>query len=182
MNTFENIMENGAFAPKEQILHFYNFLASLKNEGKISKKKFCCNIRFNHLLQAIFRSWHHLSVFRQHEKIKLRLEYFWKYYGKWSICSFTFENILLRILWKMEHLLQKSKCSIFHNIFKCVILGVIKIPFWSVSFIFAECLIRRAFRRLDLLILHKSINYVYQWNALAMKSAVSSTTHIIVGM
>ena len=22
MNTFENIMENGAFAPKEQILHF----------------------------------------------------------------------------------------------------------------------------------------------------------------
>ena len=24
----------------------------------------------------------------------------------------------LKILWKMEHLLQKSKCSIFHNIFK----------------------------------------------------------------
>ena len=26
MNTFENIMENGTFAPKEQMLHFpYNF-------------------------------------------------------------------------------------------------------------------------------------------------------------
>ena len=29
--------------------------------------------------------------------------------------------ILLKILWKMEHLLQKSKCSIFHNIFKYMI-------------------------------------------------------------
>ena len=31
-------------------------------------------------------------------------------------------SIILRsILWKMEHLLQKSKCFIFHNIFKYVI-------------------------------------------------------------
>ena len=30
----------------------------------------------------------------------------------------------LKILWKMEHLLQKSKCSIFHNISK-VSKGVI---------------------------------------------------------
>ena len=28
--------------------------------------------------------------------------------------------ILLKILWKMEHLLQKSKCCIFHNIFKYI--------------------------------------------------------------
>ena len=42
----------------------------------------------------------------------------------------TFENIMengafallfLKILWQMEHLLQKSKCSSFHNIFKCMI-------------------------------------------------------------
>ena len=26
-----------------------------------------------------------------------------------------------KILWKMEHLLQKSKCHIFHNIFKYMI-------------------------------------------------------------
>ena len=31
-------------------------------------------------------------------------------------------SIILRsILWKMKHLLQKSKCSIFHNILKCMI-------------------------------------------------------------
>ena len=24
LNSFENIMENGAFAPKEQMLHFHN--------------------------------------------------------------------------------------------------------------------------------------------------------------
>ena len=29
--------------------------------------------------------------------------------------------IHLKILWKIEHLLQKSKCSIFHNIFKYMI-------------------------------------------------------------
>ena len=28
--------------------------------------------------------------------------------------------MFLKILWKMEHLLQKSKCSIFHNIFKSI--------------------------------------------------------------
>ena len=27
----------------------------------------------------------------------------------------------LKILWKVEHLLQKSKCSIFHNFFKYII-------------------------------------------------------------
>ena len=27
----------------------------------------------------------------------------------------------MKILWKMEHLLQKNKCSISHNIFKYVI-------------------------------------------------------------
>ena len=27
-------------------------------------------------------------------------------------------KLLLKILWKMEHLLQKSKCSIFYDIFK----------------------------------------------------------------
>ena len=27
-------------------------------------------------------------------------------------------SIVLKILWKMEHLLLRSKCSIFHNIFK----------------------------------------------------------------
>ena len=26
-----------------------------------------------------------------------------------------------KVLWEMEHLLQKSKCSIFHNIFKYMI-------------------------------------------------------------
>ena len=31
----------------------------------------------------------------------------------------SFEH--LKLLWKMEHLLQKSKCSIFHNIFKYMI-------------------------------------------------------------
>ena len=29
---------------------------------------------------------------------------------------------ILKILWKMEHLFQKSKCSIFHYIFKYIIL------------------------------------------------------------
>ena len=29
--------------------------------------------------------------------------------------------ILLKMLWKMEHLLKKSKCSIFHNIVKYMI-------------------------------------------------------------
>ena len=29
--------------------------------------------------------------------------------------------ILLKILWKMEHLLKKSKCCISHNIFKDVV-------------------------------------------------------------
>ena len=58
------------------------------------------------------------SIFRQHwkniqEKFMFCFEYFWKYYGKWSICS--------KILWKMEHLLSWSKCSIFHNIFQYVI-------------------------------------------------------------
>ena len=28
----------------------------------------------------------------------------------------SFDSILLKILWKTEHLLLKSKCSIFHNI------------------------------------------------------------------
>ena len=32
----------------------------------------------------------------------------------------TFNPKYLKILWKMEHLLQKSKCSIFHNIFKSI--------------------------------------------------------------
>ena len=30
--------------------------------------------------------------------------------------------ILMKILWEIEHLLQKSKCSIFHYIFKYMIL------------------------------------------------------------
>ena len=29
-------------------------------------------------------------------------------------------NMWLKILWEMEHLLQKSKHSIFHNIFKSI--------------------------------------------------------------
>ena len=28
-NSFENIMENGAFAPQEQMFHFYNILENL---------------------------------------------------------------------------------------------------------------------------------------------------------
>ena len=40
------------------------------------------------------------NIEKLQEKFKLSFEYFWKYYGK------------------IEHLLQKSKCSIFHNIFK----------------------------------------------------------------
>ena len=31
------------------------------------------------------------------------------------------QSYVLKIIWKMEHLLQKSKCSIFYNIFKYII-------------------------------------------------------------
>ena len=48
---------------------------------------------------AIFRSWHHFLFLDNIEKKSRSFEYFWKYYGKWS----------------------KSKCSIFHNIFKYMI-------------------------------------------------------------
>ena len=38
-----------------------------------------------------------------------------------NIAFERFRNIMyLKILRKMEHLLQKSKCSIFHNIFKSI--------------------------------------------------------------
>ena len=56
--------------------------------------------------KTTFRSWHHFLFFahwKKKRKIKVK---FW---------------ILLKILWKMEHLLQKSKCSIFHNILKYMI-------------------------------------------------------------
>ena len=36
MNTFENIMENGAFAPKEQMLHFPEYL-QIHDISKASK-------------------------------------------------------------------------------------------------------------------------------------------------
>ena len=56
------------------------------------------------------------SIFRQHLKIqevfKLSFEYFWIYYGKWRVCS------------------KKSKCSIFHNIFKYMIF---QRPFYGVK-------------------------------------------------
>ena len=29
-------------------------------------------------------------------------------------------HMYLKILWEMEHMLQKSKCSNFHNIFKSI--------------------------------------------------------------
>ena len=49
------------------------------------------------------------SIFRQHWK-KKRLKIYVKF------------RVLLKILWKMEHLLFWSKCSIFHNISKYIIL------------------------------------------------------------
>ena len=42
--------------------------------------------------------------------------FFWQHGKNSSYILNTFE-----ILWKMEHLLQKSKSSIFHNIFKYMI-------------------------------------------------------------
>ena len=42
----------------------------------------------------------------------------------------------MKILWKMEHLLQKSKYSIFHNIFKTMIFQrQHKALLWSSDFI-----------------------------------------------
>ena len=55
---------------------------------------------------AIFRSWHHFLFLDNIERIQKKFK-------------FSF-GIILKI-WKMEHLLQKSKCSIFHNIFKYMI-------------------------------------------------------------
>ena len=68
--------------------------------------------RFNPLLHRLFLDH---DIFRQiekiQEKIKLSFEYFWKYYGKCSICS------------------KRSKCSIFNNIFKYMIFQ--KAYLWS---------------------------------------------------
>ena len=67
--------------------------------GKIPKEIFLCNtdalmlldfqIRclFIFLLHRLFLDHDIISNFRQHKKFKLSFEYFWKYYGKWSICS-----------------------------------------------------------------------------------------------
>ena len=54
------------------------------------------------LTKVLFRWWHHFLFLDNIEKFKKNSsQKFW---------------ILLKILWKMEHLLQKSKCSIFQNI------------------------------------------------------------------
>ena len=41
MNTFENIMENGAFAPKEQMLHFPKYF-QIHDSSKVSKGVITC--------------------------------------------------------------------------------------------------------------------------------------------
>ena len=40
LNTFENIMENGAFAPKEQMLHFPQYF-QIHGISKVSKVLLC---------------------------------------------------------------------------------------------------------------------------------------------
>ena len=58
--------------------------------------------------------------------VAFEISHIWKYYGKWSIFS-------LKILWKMEHLLFWSKCSIFHNILK-------RLKVFKISWIFFSLL------------------------------------------
>ena len=67
-------------------------------------------------------------LFLDHDIIFLFLDKIEKIQEKFKL-SFEY---CLKIIWKMEHLLQKSKCSIFYNIFKYMIFQRCqKVLLWS---------------------------------------------------
>ena len=53
-------------------------------------------------------------LYLEHCIIFLKIIQIFKYFPK----NIFYISIVLKILWKMEHLLLRSKCSIFHNILK----------------------------------------------------------------
>jgi len=60
---------------------------------------------FSHMPYAIFRLWRHCSIFSLLNIL--------------SNTKYCLMSMILKKLWKKEHLLLRSKCSISHNVFKC---------------------------------------------------------------
>ena len=57
-----------------------------------------------------------------------------------QLSKYSSFECFLKILWKMEHLLQKSKCFIFHNIFKYMIFQRCQRHFFSLLFVILKLL------------------------------------------